>query len=310
MNVPSYLIRSVAQFTVAIVLTACSTSTTTTLPPAFASAAIPAARSWLLYVSGGNGVTVMSYPSLKTVQVLTGFIKMAYSDCVDAKGNVWIVDNGAPQIVEYAHGGSKPVAKLKLPKDHIPTGCAVDPKSGDLAVSDETSRFEEPSQGLIDIFKNAKGSARLYKVLTSLPSYLGYDDNGNLFFDGFAQRFAYGELPYGAHASKDLKVVYSKQENEIGYPAGVAFDGTYMTVADGYTGTIYRLDRPNPSTGHVEIVGETVLSGQPEILDYTFDGANLIAAALGVQVYAYPAGGNVERSAAPANAPIGVALSK
>ncbi len=251
----------------------------------------------------------MSYPSLKTVQVLTGFIRQPYGDCVDAKGNVWIVDNVAPQIVEYAHGGSKPVSKLKLPKNHAQYGCAVDPKSGDLAVSDIAISAGEAARGYIDIFKNAKGSARLYKVLNLLPSFLGYDDNGNLFLDGISQigagGFAYGELPNGADAPIELTIADS-----IGwYAANVAFDGTYMTVANGYTGTIYRLDRPDVSTGQVEIVGETVLSGQPEILGYTFDGVNLIAATEDVQVYAYPGGGKAKKSV-PVNVPIDVALSK
>ena len=71
----------------------------------------------LLYVSNlaANTVAVYSYPQDKLVGTLTGFHKPD-GICVDKKGNVWIVNNEVSQssedVVEYKHGGTKPIATV------------------------------------------------------------------------------------------------------------------------------------------------------------------------------------------------------
>src|SRR5580698_5591825 len=54
--------------------------------------------------------------------------------CADKAGNVWIgYGPPTPEMVEYKHGGTMPIATLSFPGEH-PTGCSVDPITGNLAV--------------------------------------------------------------------------------------------------------------------------------------------------------------------------------
>ena len=102
------------------------------------------ARSWmaaearngsLLYVSSvlTGDVYVYSYSTQKLVGTLTGFTQ-PYGLCADKAGNVWVVNDGASQLVEYAHGGSTPIATLSDTGEY-PEGCSVDAVTGNLAVT-------------------------------------------------------------------------------------------------------------------------------------------------------------------------------
>jgi len=67
----------------------------------------------LLYVSDdyNDDVYVFALPAGGLVGTLTGF-KTPQSPCADEAGDVFIPDDGASDIVEYAHGGSKPIKTL------------------------------------------------------------------------------------------------------------------------------------------------------------------------------------------------------
>ena len=73
-----------------------------------------AKRESLLYVSTDNsGVFVYAYPSGTLVGMLYEGITSPQGMCVDKKGDIFIansIDSG--DIVEYAHGGSSPIAYL------------------------------------------------------------------------------------------------------------------------------------------------------------------------------------------------------
>ena len=92
----------------------------------------------LLYVSNANGtVNVYRYWQHTLVGVLTEF-DYPRGECSDQPGNVYITDYSASyykgKVSEYAHGGKKPVHVIK--DSNQPTGCSVDPKTGNLAVAD------------------------------------------------------------------------------------------------------------------------------------------------------------------------------
>ena len=94
---------------------------------------LPEAKSEdLLYVSSLTEVRIHSYPSYKVVGVLGGF---GYTTglCSDRNGHVWVTDSRNSLISEYAHAGTKPIVRLS--DGNEPVGCAVDPRSGDLAVA-------------------------------------------------------------------------------------------------------------------------------------------------------------------------------
>src|SRR5581483_10436727 len=93
-----------------------------------------ATSSDLLYVSdvGTEDVYVYTYPGGTLAGTLTGFAE-PQGLCGDAQGDVWIVDTQKSRLVEYAHGGTAPIAVLA---DHgeYPSGCAVD-AHGNVAVT-------------------------------------------------------------------------------------------------------------------------------------------------------------------------------
>jgi hypothetical protein len=90
----------------------------------------------LLYISdlSTNDVYVYDDQSGKAVGTLTGFNE-PYGQCVDKKGDVWITNFQGKSVVEYAHGGAKPIHALNT--DGSSDGCSVDPTTGNLAVSRE-----------------------------------------------------------------------------------------------------------------------------------------------------------------------------
>src|SRR5579863_882459 len=95
---------------------------------------LPEAKSEdLLYASDNTGskVWVFSYPKGKLVGTLTGFYA-PMGACVDTAGNVWIVNWKPAEVIEYAHGGT--TRRATLPAGGSPFGCAIDPRTGNLAV--------------------------------------------------------------------------------------------------------------------------------------------------------------------------------
>ncbi len=83
-----------------------------------------AKRMTLLYITNANDGTVFvySYPKGTMEGELTGF-EEPYGDCTDKTGDVWIVDDEASTVTEYAHGGSTPIRTLNDSGEY-PAGCS------------------------------------------------------------------------------------------------------------------------------------------------------------------------------------------
>ena len=75
-----------------------------------------AKRDSLLYITdvGTNAVYAYSYPKGTLLGTLTGF-DAPFGECVDNKGDVFIANIEASNILEYAHGGTSPIATLSDP---------------------------------------------------------------------------------------------------------------------------------------------------------------------------------------------------
>ncbi len=86
----------------------------------------------LLYVSdpGAGVVNVLTYPNGKRIGKLTGFVEPR-GECVDASGNVYVTDEGASDVLEYAHGGTTPMRTIEDPGQK-PYDCAVNLNAGNL----------------------------------------------------------------------------------------------------------------------------------------------------------------------------------
>ncbi|HZV77771.1 MAG TPA: hypothetical protein VFF63_08455 [Candidatus Babeliales bacterium] len=270
-----------------------------------------AAKQSLLYVSNGGGddVGVYRLPGGKAVGELTGF-NAPTGTCSDQSGDVWVVDSGVSEVVEYAHGGKKPEAKLADSGALNLMGCAVDPTTGNLAVAD----LGGPSGGgNVVIYVGAKGSPTEYTASQLQFAYFcAYDDKGNLFIDGLngSGQFLFFELPSGSTTLEAITL-----DQSVNFPGGVAWDGRYVAVGDqSYGGehksAIYRFSISG-SSGTLE--GTTVLTGSCDVLDFAV-GSTAVAAPDACQntvsFYDYPAGGSPTKTLTGFQYPVSVAVSR
>jgi hypothetical protein len=210
----------------------------------------PAAKhESLLYVSDTRTkVYVYSYPKGDLVGTLTGF-DGPLGECVDSKGDVWVVEYSSNDIVEYAHGGTQAIATLTTPVRSY--GCSVDASSGNLAVAGSE----------LAVYTDATGEPATYSD-SDFPeyTYCTYDGSGDLFADNVGQTLGIAELPSGSSQLKTITL------NENLGPGSMQWDGSYVAVegsvvkyaAGGPLGPlqVYRVS-VSGSTG--TIVGETLL---------------------------------------------------
>ncbi len=270
----------------------------------------PAAKaSSLLYVtdSGTNTVLTYSYPALQPIGTLTGF-NNPQGECVDKAGDVWIANTEASQVVEYAHGGTTPIATLSDPGQY-PVGCAVDPGSGNLAVSNIYSTSGPP--GSVSIFKHAAGTPSVYTPPGfSNVYFLGYDSKGTLYFDGLDSASAVLFASFKAKTFTDITL-----SRAIGGPGAVQVVGkdvvigdqtiganvAYTFAIDGSTGT---LKSTTPLTGANDIVQFYVQKKRLVGGDFNPNGNST------VDLFKYPLGGSSIKTTPGVVAPIGAAVSE
>jgi hypothetical protein len=279
----------------------------------------PAGRS-LGVASGGSSVLASSYipDGAKASDLL--YIADAYDDRVDvykwphggsqigtlsipapegvcstgANGSVWVTSNTGALIVEYPHGSSRASRELVDPYD--PVSCAVDPSTGNLAVTNVDIGYS--GQGNVVVYLKAKGKPKIYTSNdVYFPFYCAYDGSGNLYFDGEGPggrgSFAFGELPRGGSAIQSIAL-----DQSISFPGGVQWDGKYIVVGDqlAIPETVYQFEI---ASGNGSEVGSTKLDGPLDIEDFAIAGSKLIGpeSCHGASaVWRYPQGGAEQRS--------------
>lgn len=247
-----------------------------------------AASQNLLYVSdeSASDVYVYSYPKGKLQGTLTGF-DGPVGECVGKTGNVFIANYDAANILEYAHGGTSPVATLK-DSGYYPSDCAIDPTTGNLAVTNEYATSS--AHGNVVIFNGAKESSKKHYYDANIFYYFfcGYDNKGNLFVDGTPSTggFVLAELPHGSASFRDISLHQS-----VAFPGAIQWDGTHLAVGD-HANTIYQF---SISRGKGSEVGSTTLMGASDVGQFWIDGSRVIGADAGgpdVGYWDYPAGGS------------------
>ena len=270
-----------------------------------------AAKLDLLYVSdyATNDVYAYSYPQGKLSGVLEGILKespLQAALCADAKGDVFVPNSSNSTLLEYAHGSTKLVATLQDP-DELPYGCAVDPRTGDLAVVNYESYI---GPGGLAVYAHANGLPRIYVYGFAYKFYFdAYDAQGNLFVDAVqdepSEPFALLELPEGSHSLKLMSL-----DETFSVPAGVAWDGKYVDVGDSQTSVVYRF----AIAGLVGTkVGATPLGAGRDVEQFLVDGNRLVGANFhggSVAFWEYPAGGAPTEKLRGFGRPFGVALSE
>jgi DNA-binding beta-propeller fold protein YncE len=266
-----------------------------------------AKASALLYVSDTetSEVYVYTYPGGKLKQTLAGFTDPG-GECADAKGDVFVTNTGAFDVVEYAHGASSPSATLSDP-GYFPFGCSVDPTTGNLAVTNFSSASGSGA-GNVAIYQRARGKPKKRYSLSTMPSVLlcGYDDKGNLYVDGLtgASATVFAELPKGGKKLREITL-----DRSIAAPGGVQWDGKYVAVGDEASDTIYRFS----IAGEKGVTAGTVpLSGGSTVVQFWIDGSKIVGPNSGsgtADVWKYPAGGAPIKSIGGLYVPLGTVIS-
>jgi hypothetical protein len=298
--------RALGFIIAAIVVTGCGGSSAQSgvvEPPAYPAALPAGAKSWmspaaehgdLLYAdagnTNGNAIYVFTYPGGKLVGTIHTNIANLRGLCSDAKGNVFVVadSNAGSQdafIYEYARGGTTPIRTL--PEGEVGAiGCAVDRKSGDLAVA---SANVISLASYVEVYRHAEGTPALYSD-QAFPNYnyCAYDDRGNLYFDGDggpANGTVIGEIPRGSTTT----VNYTLAHGLAAY-GQMLWDGRRMTVASWTGSPMYRL---RFSASRAEIAQTIHLQqSNPGAQQAWVQGHTLIAPyESGVGLWNYPAGG-------------------
>jgi len=268
MSFPRYCYRALAVCLGAALWTGCGAqyaSTPTMLLPAGRLAGTPwmarnASSQDLLYVTGAcGGICVLTYPGGTLVGQLADS-NSPYGECVDKAGDVFVADfggeGGTAAILEYAHGGTKPIATLGDP-GYYPESCSIDPTTGNLAVTNDN--------GPVAIYAGAKGDPTYYTDSKAyLLGFCAYDDKGNLFVNGEyvgSGNYALVEMPKGSTTFKSIKL-----EKPPSFWYDIQWAGKYLAIADS-SSVIYHVAI---SGTRGTIVGSTLLNGPVSIIEVQF----------------------------------------
>ncbi|HEY2475484.1 MAG TPA: hypothetical protein VGI19_11865, partial [Candidatus Cybelea sp.] len=176
--------------------------------------------------------------------------------------------------------------------------------SGDLAVG----ILNGSGAGDIVIYKNASGSGTVMTTPLAAEYFDGYDNQGNLFFDGFTRggSFQLDELPNGSN-----KIQTISTSNSVEFPGSVQWDGTYITVEDQLTNEIYQytvsgtkamLEHTVSFSGSSDCAQTWIATGVVYCGDNGTDGG---------EVFKYPAGGSpLAAFSGSFDSPLGVVAAK
>jgi hypothetical protein len=271
-------------------------------------------RSWmspgaknndLLYIgsSAGGDVYVYTYPAGKLVGRLTGFDN-PLGLCSDTTGNLWItnaVSNGKTYLLEYAHGGTKAIAKLD-DSGFEPLACSIDPATGDLAVGNSIDDLA--------VWKNARGKPRHY--LTSCcvfaPQSITFDSSGDTIFADFRTRS--GWLRKGDSTAMGFVLMPHLQTH-----GSFDWDGKHLAVL-AFSRKLRQEEviRYKVSGGTANQVGTVPLDGITTATNGQFwiqDSGMVLADSDGGDVYffSYPKGGHPTKTISGLDDPFGVTVS-
>jgi hypothetical protein len=291
----------------AALLAACGGSQSPIVAPAAISqtAGRPAhADRSLLYVADGETtVGIYSYPSMGLVGNITFNELFPSGICSDKSGDVFVTllvyrSDFLSYVYEYAHGGTTPIATLTDPGFAI--ACAVDPTTGNLAVTNYRTDNPPYDEGDVAIYADAQGTPATYSDSQIQDyGYDTYDNDGNLFIDGTGAGPSGNELavlPSGESSFTNMTLnksiaLYSLQWN----------DGDLLIASSNNRSGptyIYRV-QVSGSTG--TIVGQTTLvSGRHNDAgaQYLVAGSEVLGPSANVsqlEFWRYPKGGHPYR---------------
>jgi len=251
------------------------------------------AGSDLIYAAADGKAYVVSYPQGKLVSTIN---EGGGDICSNGSGNVYlVVDN---RVDEFAHGSTTPSASFNVPSSSV--GCAVDPSTGNLAVT-----FELASGNNVAIFSSGSSNPVLFKADLD-ASTCGYDNQGNLFVTGYEDGNVEGvaELPENSSTFESISVAPSIQ----GEYGRVQWDGSYLTIEAYDTGKrgphTVTVNRLSISGSGATVVGTTSIKGikKSAFLSWLEDNrvvipfGNASRATPNIGYWKYPSGGRPVRT--------------
>jgi hypothetical protein len=278
-----------------VLLSGCSGAGTTPSTSRNVSNAAPLARAVaatsgnksnpLAYVIDSSGdVNVYSYPGFVQQQTLAAF-EDPRGECVDSEGNVWIADAHNYRLVEYAHGGTQPIATLSDPAG-VPSTCAVSSSSGTLAVGNFVS--QSYGEGNVALYAHAKGKPKIVKGSPGAVYFLAYDSHDNLFADDDDSVFALLELAKGSTAFQNIEV----KGATVQFAGALQYVNNVLNIGDQAAARSYQARVKN---GVANVTGFTELNGSMDcVASFIYKNRLLCpdAGSLDLKVYEYPKGGN------------------
>ncbi|MGB8521305.1 MAG: hypothetical protein WCD38_14185 [Candidatus Tumulicola sp.] len=269
-----------------------------------AAGVLPQTRGALLYVSEpyANAVAMYTYPQLQPAGQLSG-IPDPEGLCVNRRtGDVWVV-SGFPtaQFTEFRHGGMRPIHKIKFGSMDYTQSCAVDPTTGDFAVTDNLAHG---LRGAIIVF-GAKDKTYRDPSLVNY-AFVSYDDSGDLFVDGLSFRTPTGiaELRPGKRHFRNFPL----EGTRMYHPGGLRYlKGSLVIGATGHH-VIYQ-------TSNGMVNGSTTLLGACNVEQFDIDEDVVIVPSAcrsdgAVLIYNYPAGGTPIAKITHVNAPFAAVISR
>ncbi len=276
----------------------------------------------LLYVSNANGtVSVYRYWQHNLVGVLTDFTQ-PLGECANAAGDVYIADGGAKRIFEYAHGGTKPIAKIN-DSPNEPYDCSVDDKTGDLAVANFNKGYN--TAGTVAVYPHGSGTPIVYQASGDDHFvYSAYDDHGDLlvvsryyYYYYFYSYYNFYYLPKNGTKLLSMYLMNPFSSTSWRSIQGIAWDGQHWVV-ESY-GDLVRYDI-NIKAKFVDSITLTGGYGYPHLLAmYRKNSKSLASQVVAgegsesknqVDYWHYPAGGDPLYSITKdLDAPYGVAIS-
>jgi hypothetical protein len=206
------------------------------------------------------------------------------------KKTVWVANTADSNLLQFSKAG-KPLGTL-ADTGQFPVSCASD-KQGDVAAANIIST--SGGAGSVSIWAGGRGSPKNYPVTDmSRVYFITYDARGDVFVDGSnaSGAFALAELPKGASSFKALTVSGAA----IGFPGGVQFADGALAIGDQESnGVIYQTHVSNSTA---TVVGSTTLNSAGDVAQFCITKFKTVIAdsSNGLELFAYPAGGNSIRA--------------
>jgi hypothetical protein len=184
------------------------------------------AKTTLIYVSDAEegAVELFDYPSGTYLGETTG-LEYPYGMCSDKDGNAYVVDFDNQDISEIAEGTLNVIKTAKLSSGY-PIGCAVNPKTGDLAVT----LFEGGAEGYgsVEILKGGISGSPTAYTYTDYTWPAGYDSKGDLYAEGEDGSCDDCIWTLQAGSSTPQEVTWSG--GSIEFPGAIELDGNQVLI--------------------------------------------------------------------------------